>query len=131
MADLALYEELKKEKKYLVCDKCKHNWELEAEAIHTQAVKNENKQEMMIQFFLCPKCNKIYVISIVDSKARALMSQLRKLEKFIIRGRKSGRDVSKEVSKHDQVRQSLMLYERMLKNKYEQYFYLRTEEVDR
>lgn len=124
--DLLEYESLKEKNKQLECDKCKHVWLVEDTTIHSESVKNENGQEMLVHFFLCPKCNEIYIVDIIDVKVRMYLAKIKKLEKKISRMQKHNEVVVEEVSKRNQIKQSLLQHEKALKNKYSKYFYLRT-----
>lgn len=124
------YESLKEKNKQLECDKCKRIWLLENATIHSESVKNENGQEMLVHFFLCPKCNEIYIVDIIDVKVRMYLEKMKKLEKKISRMQKRSMNANEEVSKRNQVKQSLLQYEKALKNKYNKYFYLKTEEAN-
>lgn len=119
------YESLKEKNKQLKCDKCKHVWLLEDATIHFESVKNENGQEMLVHFFLCPKCNEIYIVDIIDTKVRMYLEKIKKLEKKISRMQKHN-EAAEEVRKRNQIKQLLLQHEKALKNKYSKYFYLRT-----
>ena len=127
--DTILYESLKKQKKQLECDKCGFVWEVDETGIYKSTVINENGQEMIVQFFLCPKCYEVFVISIIDNKIRMYIERIKKLDKRIKRIAKSGGNPNDDVTKRYQVSQSMMAYEKMLKNKYSKYLHLKFEEA--
>lgn len=127
--DTALYESLKKQKKQLECDKCGFVWEVDETGIYRSTVVNENGQEMIIQFFLCPQCHEVFVVSIIDYKARMYVERIKKMDKRIHRIAKSGGNPNDDVTKRNQVVQSMMAYQKMLKNKYSKYLHLRFEEA--
>lgn len=131
--DKDIYNFLKIEPKQLECDTCKHTWLLDETQIKDQYVRNENLQTMFVHFFLCPKCQNIYIIAIIDNKVVRYIDKLKKKEKKINRMLKygvSGGELDEEVSKREQLSKQLLAYEKSLKNKYEKHFYLRYEEVD-
>ena len=127
--DTILYESLKKQKKQLECDKCGFVWEVDETGIYKSTVINENGQEMIVQFFLCPKCHEVFVVSIIDNKIRMYIERIKKLDKRIRRVVKSGGNPNDDITKHYQVSQSMMAYEGMLKSKYSKYLHLRFEEA--
>lgn len=125
-----VYQVLKGKNKQLECNKCKHIWELKSTTMHSEFVKNENGQEMLIHFFLCPKCNEIYVVSIIDSKVRTYEEKISKLDKKINRMVRKGTKPIVEISKRDKLRSDMMTYESFVKNKYSKYLHLVIEEGD-
>lgn len=127
--DTILYESLKKQKKQLECDKCGFVWMVDETGIYKSTVVNENGQEMIVQFFLCPQCHEVFVINIIDYKARTYIERIKKMDKRIHRIAKSGGNPNDDVTKRNQVAQSMMAYQKMLKNKYSKYLHLRFEEA--
>ena len=127
--DTALYESLKKQKKQLECDKCGFVWEVDETGIYRSTVVNENGQEMIVQFFLCPQCHEVFVVRIIDYKARMYVERIKKMDKRIHRIAKSGGNPNDDVTKRNQVVQSMMAYQKVLKNKYSKYLHLRFEEA--
>ena len=119
------YEKQKKAPKQFICDNCQYEWYSDETKVNSAKVKNEKKQEMLVQFFLCPKCNKIYIVSIIDSKVRTYLSKLAKVEK-----RYQRRHETEDYEQYQVLRQQLMKYEDGLKAKYGKYFYLNHEEVN-
>ena len=123
------YEVLKQKGKQLECDKCKCTWSLEDTDIHSETVRNEKGQEMLVHFFLCPECHEIYIVGIVDMKVRMYLEKVKRLNKKIERLRKHHLPCQLEADKRDHVKSSLLLYEKTLENKYNKFFYLRIEEA--
>lgn len=123
---LAEYESIKKMDKELECDKCHYVWTLSDTMFQSENVKNEKGQEMNVHFFLCPQCNKIYVVEIIDMKVSMYKEKIVRLEKRISRLQKYGKPCGEEVSKRNLLKQNLVCYEVALKNKYNKFFYLRT-----
>ena len=129
MLDLTKYEALKQGDKEIECDKCKATWKATQTQILNQAVKNEYNQNMMVYYFVCPKCGEIYIVSILDFKTRALLEKSQKLQRFIQRRVAKQTDVSSTKEELERVRQLLLQRQQMLKNKYGKHFYLRKEEA--
>lgn len=127
---LPQYETLKQADKQIQCDECEHIWNAVDTVIHSEAVKNESGQEMLVHFFLCPECKKIYVIDIIDNRMRVYLERISKLERKIARGQKRKLIVSEEVSKRNQLREQMIFYHTALKNKYSKHFHLNFEEAN-
>ena len=71
----------KKEAKWKVkCDECEHEYLLSAVDIHEAKVELNNTPVILV-YFACPKCNKIYRISIQDARYYDLKEDLEKAEK--------------------------------------------------
>lgn len=68
------------------CDECKHEFylDLEAVGIH-EAIVELNGVPVTLVYFACPKCNKIYRISIQDRRYYELVEDLEKTKKRIRR----------------------------------------------
>lgn len=64
------------------CDECKHEFylDLEAVGIH-EAIVELNGVPVTLVYFACPKCNKIYRISIQDRRYYELVEDLEKTKK--------------------------------------------------
>lgn len=72
------------EKAIIVCDECKYEFILEAVGIH-EAIVELNGVPVTLVYFACPKCNKIYRISIQDRRYYELVEDLEKTKKRIRR----------------------------------------------
>ena len=72
------------EKVIIVCDECKHEFYLDAVGIH-EAIVELNGVPVTLVYFVCPKCNKIYRISIQDKRYYELVEDLEKTKKRIRR----------------------------------------------
>ena len=72
------------EKAIIVCDECKHEFYLDAVGIH-EAIVELNGVPVTLVYFACPKCNKIYCISIQDRRYYELVEDLEKTKKRIRR----------------------------------------------
>ena len=70
------------EKAIIVCDECKHEFYLDAVGIH-EAIVELNGVPVTLAYFTCPKCNRIYRISILDGRYYELVEDLEKTKKRI------------------------------------------------
>lgn len=75
---------MSQEKAIIVCDECKHEFYLDAVGIH-EAIVELNGVPVTLVYFACPKCNKIYRISIKDRRYYELVEDLEKTKKRIRR----------------------------------------------
>lgn len=75
---------MNQEKVIIVCDECKHEFYLDAVGIH-EAIVELNGVPVNLVYFACPKCNKIYRISIQDKRYYELAEDLEKTKKRIRR----------------------------------------------
>lgn len=107
------------------CNKCKHEFSLDDVKLKTETVKNENNQEMLVTYFLCPKCKTIYVANIIDDKYRRLSMKLNKSLK-ILKRHQDGQPGDSEGYRNDFIKKKndLMRYEQKLKDKYIKYLFL-------
>ena len=71
--------------KTLFCDLCKYEFSLKAVGIKSAEVKI-NDQQLTLIYFACPKCNKIYRLSVQDGHYQELKEDV---EKIKLRIRKS------------------------------------------
>ena len=99
------------------CDECGGGFSLSAVGIDERKVKNE---DLHVDCFICPHCNKVYVVFIKDAECIELQAEMKELEKRIkkLRGRKKF-----ELSEHvhdlfNKRRQRLARHEEALKKKY-------------
>lgn len=75
---------MSQEKTIIVCNECKHEFYLDAVGIH-EAIVELNGVPVTLVYFACPKCNKIYRISIQDRRYYELVEDLEKTKKRIRR----------------------------------------------
>lgn len=68
--------------KIVICDECKHEFSLDAVGIHEAIVKLNNVPVVLV-YFACPKCNRIYRVSIQDKRFYELKEDLEKTKKRI------------------------------------------------
>lgn len=66
------------------CDECEHEFYLDAAGIH-EAIVELSGVPVTLVYFACPKCNKIYRISIQDRRYYELVEDLEKTKKRIRR----------------------------------------------
>lgn len=66
------------------CDECEYEFILEAVGIH-EAIVELNGVPVTLVYFVCPKCNKIYRLSIQDRRYYELVEDLEKTKKRIRR----------------------------------------------
>lgn len=79
------------EKTRVVCDECKHEFFLESVNIENAEVKINNQQLTLI-YFTCPKCNKLYRVSLTDARYFELREDLEKTKKRIRRNHGSNNE---------------------------------------
>lgn len=73
----------------IVCDECKH--EFLAQTVKINEVKVDcNGQQLLLVYFSCPKCNKIYRVCLKDDEYEKLRADLEQTKKRIRRN--SGRN---------------------------------------
>ena len=87
---------MSQEKVIIVCDECKHEFYLDAVGIH-EAIVELNGVPVTLVYFACPKCNKIYSISIQDRCYYELVEDLEKTKKRIRRNHGSNNNNQKMV----------------------------------
>lgn len=71
------------------CDDCKHEFSMNAVDIK-QAAVTLGGQALVLVYFTCPKCNKIYRITLKDERYDALRLDLEKTKKRIRKNHGSG-----------------------------------------
>lgn len=76
------FNKIKNQRKVIVCDECKHEFYLEAVKIQEDIVVL-NGVPVILAYFTCPKCNKIYRVSIQDKRYYELFEDLEKTKKRI------------------------------------------------
>ena len=79
------------EKIRVVCDECKHEFFLESVNIENAEVKIKDQQLTLI-YFTCPKCNKLYRVSLADTRYFELKEDLEKTKKRIRRNHGSNNE---------------------------------------
>ena len=70
------------QKSKIVCDECKHELYLDSVEINEDIVEI-NGVPVILVYFTCPKCDKIYRISIQDKRYYELVEDLEKTKKRI------------------------------------------------
>ena len=79
------------EKIRVACDECKHEFFLESVNIENAEVKI-NDQQLTLIYFTCPKCNKLYRVSLADARYFELREDLEKTKKRIRRNHGSNNE---------------------------------------
>lgn len=79
------------QKTRVICDECKHEFFLEAVNIESAEVK-VNDQQLTLIYFTCPKCNKLYRVSLADARYFELREDLEKTKKRIRRNHGSNNE---------------------------------------
>ncbi len=69
---------------FVKCDECEHEFFLKAVGIN-EAIVELNNVSVNLVYFACPKCNKIYCVSIQDKRYYELKEDLEKIKKRIRR----------------------------------------------
>lgn len=75
----------------VICEECKHEFFLKAVKIESAEVKINNQQLTLI-YFTCPKCNKLYRVSLADARYFELREDLEKTKKRIRRNHGSNNE---------------------------------------
>ena len=75
----------------IICDECKHEFFLETVNIENAEVKI-NDQQLTLIYFTCPKCNKLYRVSLADARYFKLREDLEKTKKRIRRNHGSNNE---------------------------------------
>ena len=68
----------------VICDECEHEFSLKTINIESAEVKINNQQLTLI-YFTCPKCNKLYRVSLADARYFELREDLENTKKRIRR----------------------------------------------
>lgn len=76
----------------IVCDECKHEFSLKAVKIEEATIELDGVPVTLV-YFTCPKCNKIYRVSIQDKRYDELLEDLEKTKKRIRRNYGSNNEV--------------------------------------
>lgn len=79
------------EKATVECDKCKYEFFLNTVKIESAEVEIKNQQLTLI-YFTCPKCNKLYRVSIADARYFELKEDLEKTKQRIRRNHGSNNE---------------------------------------
>lgn len=91
------------------CNECKHEFSMNAVKIE-EAIVQLNGVPVTLVYFTCPKCNKIYRISIQDKRYYELKEDLEKAKKRMRRNHGSNNDEmarmlhSMVVKKHERLK---------------------------
>ena len=80
---------MSQEKAIIVCDECKHEFYLDAVGIH-EAIGELNGVPVTLVYFACPKCNKLYRVTLKDKRCVELREDLEKTKMRIRKNHGSG-----------------------------------------
>lgn len=127
--DLKKYNEVKNELKTMVCDKCGNETNMHSLGIRVETILDENKSPMEVTFFVCKKCDKIYIISIINQRAKNLQRQHKMLDKKFSNLKKLNQQPTEEdINNFLSVKEKFIKYQEYLKNRYEPYFTLKKKD---
>ena len=73
------------------CDECKHEFSMDSVDIK-EAIMNLGGQVLTLVYFTCPKCNKIYRITLKDKRYEELKEDLERTKMRIRKNRGSRND---------------------------------------
>ena len=68
----------------VICDECQNEFQLSSIKIQTKEIELKN-EKLTLDFFTCPKCNKIYRVCLKDALYEELKEDLEKTKKRIRR----------------------------------------------
>lgn len=104
----------------LVCNKCKSDFYLLAEDIKTSGV-DVGGNTVDVQYFVCPRCNTVYVIAIIDQVVKKLSEEINELQTILQNG---GSNNSANIMYQAYVRKcaEMKKYRIVLAKKYTGYF---------
>ena len=58
------------------CDECSQEWLLQSDGILEAKVENaDEKDELSVRFFTCPRCGKVYVVNLFDVRLKKLLKK--------------------------------------------------------
>lgn len=120
--DFNKYEEAKKTTKIISCDECSHNWISKETDLHKDRV-NVKGEILVVTYFTCPVCNKLYVVAIDNHETLRLRKMLSIELKRLNRDNDLGKDTSKRSRKVSRMYQQLREEGIVLKNMYNGIFY--------
>lgn len=64
------------------CDNCKYEFSMDSVDIQTTTVKL-GRHSLDLNYFVCPKCNKIYRISLKDERCKELSEDIKRTKKRV------------------------------------------------
>lgn len=77
--------------KMVICDECEFEFSMNTINIQ-EAIVKLNEQEFILAFFTCPKCNKLYRVSLYDTRYFELREDLENTKKRIRRNHGSNNE---------------------------------------
>lgn len=73
---------MKKNSFVILCDNCKHEFLLNTININEAEIEIKN-QHLILSYFVCPNCNKVYRVSLIDNQYQKLKDDLLSVKKRI------------------------------------------------
>lgn len=118
-----LYGYLKAIPKEIECDDCKQVWLLQYTDVKEEWLEAKGKQ-ILVTYFTCPRCGKVYVICIDDSlslRVKNLLGvNLKRINKLQSKGKNP---TEKQLVKVEKQRKELIKLRTLLKQQYDGLFY--------
>lgn len=116
------YEEAKNTTKIISCDECGHSWVSKETDLHKDRVDVKG-EILVVTYFTCPNCNKLYVVGIDNHETLRLRKMLSIELKRLNRDNDLGKDTSKRSKKVSRMYQQLREKGTLLKSTYNGIFY--------
>ena len=98
----------------IVCNECDYEFSMNSVKIKEATVNVGKKEEIILMYFTCPKCNKIYRIMIKDKQYEVLKEDLEKIKTRIRKNNGSRNDElarvldSMVIKKHERLKNHMM-----------------------
>jgi hypothetical protein len=130
--DMDVYEQEKTKEKIIECVKCKNTFPLKDIDFLTSTNKNENDEVLKTTFFICPHCNEIYFVLMIDKRAETYLQQIKLYQFKIDQRKKFGRkyDVRLE-NKLKKIKSDFIAYQKFLIKKYGSSFTLKKDLINK
>lgn len=98
----------------IVCDECGKEFLWQTVKIYTSDLSINNKLQLHVVYFRCPDCGAIYIVQIIDKRAKELQSELLKQnarwQKIV------GKNEPEEIDRNQNEYISLLAKQRRLKS---------------
>lgn len=103
----------------IVCDECKNEFPLTAVTIYERNVSAQVGQDgIELDFFVCPRCQKVYPIGFKDVECTNLLHSMEKLKDRIQRGWGLGRPMKSSVRLYEVLQREVRNRMSILKERY-------------
>jgi Zn finger protein HypA/HybF involved in hydrogenase expression len=121
------YEVEKVKEKIVKCNKCGCEFPVTEIDFKKSMVLNEHKEQMEINYFICPECDEIYYISFIDRRARDYLKQIETLRgkidfKLKINQKNAALELNRKLNK---IEADFIAYQKYLVKKYERFITLK------